>query len=231
MPPLAETQVPLPPNYKRVEKTSLPSATLGLGQDLEPRFPINMRCPVPPTSFTPDSSRQFYRGATVPQFRTFTLPSLASGSSSGGGTATATSGSSSTTTIISSGLSVKIASVVTPVINPGSYYFATITLAKAWVLLSMSVSSAARVRIYATPSAQSADAIRSDGTALNFETTSGVICDVTVDSPPWTWVMTPTPNGGNGDAPQSSNSYITVDNVSMSSSAYTITLQYVPLTS
>lgn len=230
MPPLSETQRPLPSNYMRVEKPPTPPPTLGLGQDLQPRFPVNMRCPVPPTSFTPDSSRQFYRGATVPQFRTFTLPSLASGAA-GGGSGTSTATSTNTSTTVSTSLAVKNASVSTPVINPGSYYFATITLAKAWVLLSISVSSAARIRIYATAGAQTTDAIRGDGTALNFETTPGVICDVTIDSAPWTWVMTPTPNGSNGDAPQTSTSYITVDNVSMSSSTYQITLQYVPLTS
>jgi hypothetical protein len=232
MPSLSQTQTRLPENYVRVDgpPPRPPISPASTNPSLEPGFPRNMRCPVPPTSFTPDSSKQFYRGGLIPQFRAFAPSPLSNALTSQTGSTTTSSSTSSTTTNISTGLTIKSASVTTPVLNPGAYYFATVSLSKAWVLQSVSMSGAARARIYATQAAQTSDALRPDSMALNFETTSGIFCDVTLDFPPFTWIMTPTPNGANGDFPQTANAYVTVNNVAQTSSAITVAFQYVALT-
>jgi hypothetical protein len=58
---------------------------------------------------------------------------------------------------------------------------------------------------------QSNDLNRDSNTAV--EVTQGLICDVTIDSPPWSWLMTPAPTATNGDFPRTANAYATVNNL------------------
>ena len=230
MPSLFETQRPLPANYTRVSPPTLAIAPGASGPSLEPTYPINMRCPVPPTSFTPDTSKQFYRGATVPQFRTFAPPPLSGNTNSSGSTTTnnVTSSSSTTTKVT---LSAQMASVPSPVLNPNDNYFATVTLSRTFSLINVSANAATRVRLYATKAAQTADALRTSATALNFETTQGVIADVTLDTAPYTWLMSPIPDGSNGDFPRTANIYVTLTNIAASSNKIIASLLYLPLES
>ena len=102
-------------------------------------------------------------------------------------------------------------------------------MSSAFNVLGISVSNPARVRLYATAVSQTSDVTRPSTTAPAFEVTQGLICDVTVDTAPWSWVMTPVPTGANGDFPRMANIYCTVDNADMASEAFTISVQYVQL--
>jgi len=170
MPSLNEAQQPAPENYVPVEPHAPPPP---IGQaatgNLLPRQNPNMRCPVPQTNFSADAQTQFYRGTTIPQFRTFAPASLATPASSGGGGSTTTnvvSTSSSTTEIVQ--LQVTNASVTTPVLNPNQNYALSTPLSRVFLLLHLSTTSAARVRIYSTTSAQTLDLSRAATGAPDF---------------------------------------------------------------
>jgi len=98
-------------------------------------------------------------------------------------------------------------------------------------LIAISVSAPARVRLYATANGQSADLTRDSNTAPAFETTQALIADVVIDSPPWSWLMTPAPTATNGDFPRTANTYVTATNLDTASQALTVSLQYVALVS
>ena len=206
-------------------------------RSLEPGYNPNMRCPVPPSPFTPDSSRQFYRGNSIPQFRIFS-PSTLSGNnnSSGGGSVTnvgttivQSGGTSTTTTNTTTALQIKSASLSTTVLNPGDFYTGVASLSQSFNLIAISVSKPCRVRLYATVNAQNADLMRDSNTAPAFETTQGLIADVVIDSPPWSWLMTPSPTGTNGDFPRTTNTYYTINNLDTASGVLQASLQYVAL--
>jgi hypothetical protein len=235
MPSLEKSTQALPEGYVPVNPPApMPPAE----RNLEPGPPTNMRCPVPPTSFTPDTSRQFYRGSTVPQFRVFSPQPLSGNNNTSAPSSTtvvfnspsSSSSSTSTSTTKEVNLTAQSASIVTPVLNQGDNYFAIATLAPSYILLSASVSQAARVRVYATSAAQISDATRDSNTAPPFEVMQGLIADITIDSPPFTWLLTPIPTGSNGDLPPGSAAYVTITNVQAMSVAINVGLQYIPLT-
>lgn len=228
MPSLSQTQRELPATYTRVSPPVLPLSPGASGPSLEPTYPINMRCPVPPTNFTPDTSKQFYRGATVPQFRTF-APSPLSGNNNSQGSTTTNNITESSTTTNTVALSAKTAAVSSPVLNPGQSFFATATMSRTFSLIMVSANAAARVRLYATKAAQMSDVLRTDATALNFETTQGVIADVSLDTSPYTWLMSAVPSGANGDYPRTASIYVTLTNIAASSNPITASLLYLPL--
>src|SRR5580692_8952491 len=90
MPPLADRTQPL--DTKAYTRAPAPSGPMPpANPQWTPPYNANMRCPVPPSSFTPDASQQFYRGNTLPQFRAFSPQNL---------TGTANNGSSVTNTSV-----------------------------------------------------------------------------------------------------------------------------------
>lgn len=206
-----------------------PPAIATVNPSLTPVFPTTMRCPVPPTTFTPDSSLQFYRGGIVPQFRAFTPAPLSNNNNAGGGTTVENSESSSSTVINNLTLSIKSAALTTPVLNPGQSYQGQVTVSQAYILLSVAATAAARVRVYATAAAQTSDNPRPITTALNFQTTQNVIADINITSSPYLWNMSPIVCGQNADTPQSSIAYVTVTNDQATSTAITATLTYIGL--
>jgi hypothetical protein len=227
MPSLDQVSRGTPEGWEPVGQTSTPPPPVG-PKVLEPGFPVNMRCPVPPTAFTPDSSRQFYRGATIPQFRAFSPAPLSSNNNSSGSTTTQNiTNTSSTTTTVS--LKAQTASLTTPVLNPGNTYLGTATLSKTFNLLSVTASNSARVRVYATQSQQIVDNSRGSNTAPPFEVTQGLIADISLDTSPYMWLCTWLPNGANGDSPRTASVYVTVDNIGSMSTAITASLLFLPL--
>lgn len=230
MPSLAEAQQPRPENYVPVERPMPPIGQASTG-DLQPVQNPNMRCPVPQTQFSPDASRQFYRGSTVPQFRTFSPAPLTGTSNSMGGSTTTTNVTNNSTTTNKVSLATQNASVSTTVLNPGDSFTGVATLAKSFNLYSITATAAARVRVYATALAQTLDLSRGDNVALNFETTQGVIADVSLDTAPFQWLMSPVPVGANGDFPRTAAIYVTVTNIAASSNPITASLLYLPLES
>lgn len=103
-------------------------------------------------------------------------------------------------------------------------------MAKAFIVLSVSVNVAARVRLYSTASAQSTDLSRPITQGAGFGTEQGIIGDMALTTAPTVWYAE-NMTGANGDTPQSASIYITVDNLGASSSAITVSVSYVPLQS
>jgi hypothetical protein len=162
MPPISATQKPLDPNlYTRI--TAPPAPMPPGNMAWQPTYNSQMRCLVPPSNFTPDSSQQFYRGSSLPQFRAFApTPLSGAGGTSGGGSTTIieSSGSSSSETnnyYPTVQLSISSASVTTPVISMGGVFAGSVTLGHSYQVVSIASSAAARIRLYGTSTAQTLD--------------------------------------------------------------------------
>jgi hypothetical protein len=230
MPSLSDAQRPRPAGYEPVEQRPMPPvSSAATEQNLQPGQNPNMRCPVPMTNFTVDASRQFYRGNTIPQYRTYSPPQLTGVTGSGGGTTINNSVNTGGggTTIVTTALKTLSASTTTPVLNPRDIFTATMSLARVYRLISLSATSPARVRVYATAQAQTLDLIRKSGQALAYGTTQGVVADISLDTTPETWLFTPIPTGANGDNPTSSAAYVSITNISSSSLALSVSFTYV----
>jgi len=103
-------------------------------------------------------------------------------------------------------------------------------MAKSYIVLAVSVNSAARVRLYSTASAQTLDLSRPITQGAGFGTEQGIVGDIVLDTAPVTWEAQ-NMTGVNGDSPQSGTAYLTVDNLSSSSAAVNVSVVYVPLQS
>lgn len=195
--------------------------------DLQPGRSPTMRCPLPILGqATPDSLRGYYLKGNVPQTRLLTPQAVNTNSGSTtttGVITTSSSGSSgSTTTIVA-----KQATVTTAVLSPNSKFTSTIGMTRSYQLLSLSVSSSARVQLYGTSVAQSADLSRGLDVPPAAGTAQNIICDVVLDTAPTIWSFQ-SRMGANADTPQSTVTYITVTNLDTNSDAITVTIQYVP---
>jgi hypothetical protein len=232
MPALSNRQEPLDPEvYSRAPvRAPVPPAD----PEWQPRFNANMRCPVPPTNFNTDSSQQFYRGNTLPQFRTFspnTLTGTSGAGVSGGGSGTTTivqQGSSTTTTVT---LTPKTASVTTAVISFGQNFQGILQTSRMFAIQSVTASGAARIRVYATAAAQTADLSRTSAQSPAYGTTQGLIAGVSLTTVPYIWLFTPPAVGTNGDSPTTPQSYITVGQLGSMSGSITVTVTFLPLQS
>jgi len=226
MPSLAATRRTLDPElYERVDN---PRPAPAVNTSLEPTYNKFLRCPLPPVAFTPDSSRQFYKGGNIPQSRLLT-PTTLSASPTGAGAATAVTASTSTTTNTKVVTPVATnASLTTPVLDSGEAFFGVLTMSKTFDLLQLTTSSAARVRFYATASEQAQDVGRDADTALPAGTSQDIIADVTLDTDPMLWDFTWIPTGTNGDNPRTGLCYVTVENEDVSSVAITVSVLYLP---
>jgi hypothetical protein len=230
MPSLNEATQPAPDNYVPVERPTPPIGPASAG-NLTPVQNPSMRCPVPQTNFSADAQTQFYRGNTVPQYRTFTPPQL-SNQNSGSGTTTSitnveTTSGGTVTEIVQ--LQTMNVSFTTPVLNPNQSYVFSTSVAHVYLLLHLSTTNSARVRVYATASAQTLDLSRASTQAPAYGTTQGLIADITMDTVPDTWLFTPVAISANGDNPMSTISYVTITNLSSSSIPITVAFTYVPI--
>lgn len=226
MPSLKDSRRKLDPNiYERVNN---PAPAPAVNTSLEPTYNKFLRCPLPPVAFTPDSSRQFYKGGGIPQNRLLT-PTTLSASPTGAGAATAVTASTSTTTNTKIVTPVATnASLTTPVLDSGEAFFGVLTMSKTFDLLQLTTSSMARVRFYATASEQAQDVGRPDTQPLPAGSSQDIIADITLDTDPMLWDFTAIPTGSNNDNPRSGLSYVTVENVDLSSVAITVSVLYLP---
>ena len=103
-------------------------------------------------------------------------------------------------------------------------------MAKAFVVLTVTVSIAARVRFYGTNMAQIIDAGRPISQGPGFGTEQNIVGDIVLDTPPVVWQAVDMV-GANGDSPQTTAIYLTVDNLSNMSTAITVSVTYVPIQS
>ena len=188
-------------------------------------------CPLPylPGTFPSTNSIINYSfGGKIPQSRA-PLPAQ---SVSGGGTSTTTvvsSSSSSSSSSTNNPPVSQIASISSPVLNPGNQFQGGILMAKSFYLIQLTVNGPARVRLYSTQAAQSADISRSLTAPVGLGTGQGIISDVEMDGAgTWQYVDTV---GSNGNSPQSNLVYITIDNIGLASETVVASLLYVPLQS
>jgi hypothetical protein len=124
---------------------------------------------------------------------------------------------------------VQSASITTPVLNPGDQYKTTVHTFSACVPLVLTASAAVRIELYATATAQLSDLLRSNTTPPSPGTQQGILLDVTIDSTPMTWILTPSLPCANADSPQNALSYVTITNMGSASMAITSTVQYLVL--
>jgi hypothetical protein len=169
----------------------------------------------------------YHLGGMVPQWRIPVPP-----------TQTASSSTTTSTTVVSSSSSTtnnppksQTASTTGSVLSPGSQFMGVLHMAKAFIVLSVSVSNASRVRLYSTASAQTLDAGRPISQGPGFGTEQGIIGDIYLDTTPVIWYPDPAMLGANGDNPQSTAVYMTLDNITAMSVATTVSVVYVPLQS
>jgi hypothetical protein len=193
-----------------------------------------LRCPLPPISASPDSLRQYYQGGQVPQSRIMTSPSVsqAGGGGSGGGSTTINNTTQNTikqTTITTMIGTMQSASVTTPSLVPGQSYQTIIGTSRGFVPLIVAVSGAARVQLYATKIYQSIDIGRPATQPPNAGTEQGILLDVSIDSAPFSWLVTPAIPSLNADSPQVPQSYLTVTNLSLAVVPITVSVQYLTL--
>ena len=232
MPTLAEARQPRPENYAPVERPSPPIALANHPGNLVPVQNPNMRCPVPQTNFSADANTQFYRGNTVPQYRTFSPATLTGATSGGSGGSVSTSNvTNNTTTTTTVTLKPLNASLTTPVLNQGQTYATSVAFSRMFAIIRLTATAAARVRVYATSQAQTLDLTRATTVAPSFGTTQGLILDVTMDTSPYNWLTTWLPVGANGDSPATPLAYVTVDQIAAVSAPITVSFSYLPLES
>jgi hypothetical protein len=230
MPPISTRQGPLDAN---VYQPSAPTGPMPpANPEWQPRYNANMRCPVPPSPFNTDSSQQFYRGNTLPQFRAFAPSTLtgATGTGSGGSvTNTSVTEQNSTTNTVT--LTPKTASSTTAVISSGQNFTAVVPMARMFALQTVTASGAARIRVYATASAQTTDLSRPSTQAPSYGTTQGLIAGVVLNTAPYIWLFTPPAIGTNGNTPITPLAYVTITNLAGMSGTITVTFTFLPLQS
>lgn len=192
-----------------------------------------LRCPLPPVPGDPDTLRQYYRGGLVPQDRIMTSLPLSQSPTGGGSKSTAvvsSSSSSSTTTTTTTTIgTVKTASATTPTLAVAQTYTMTIGTSTVFVPLVVTVTGPARVELYGTLSAQMADLFRANTTSPGPGTEQCLLLDVSIDTSPYTWVVTPTLPASNNDAPTQSLSYISITNIAGLTQSITVSIQYLIL--
>jgi len=107
----------------------------------------------------------------------------------------------------------------------------SVTISKTFQLLMLTVSAYARVRLYSTAAARTADANRPVGVPVTPGSMSGLIADVsmTIALGVQTWMMSPAATGCNDDAAPSPTIYAAVTNLSGATTTITVTLTYLPL--
>ena len=227
MPPLKDTlRNSSPEGFAAVER-NIPSAPPQQGAPLggDPFI----RCPLPPFNATVDTLRQFNEDGKIPARRVIPLPA----STNVGGSVTQTTN----TTIIqqgsggsggsSSSLTSKTAIVNVPALIPGAQYTATVAMAKSFQLLQVTSSNPVEVRVYGDSLSQSSDLGRATDTAPPFETTSGLITDVVLDTSPYQWNWQ-NRIGANAASPQTVTMWFTFIAISGIPGA-TVTVTYLPL--
>ena len=103
-------------------------------------------------------------------------------------------------------------------------------MAKAFVLLTVSLSAAARIELYSTLAAQTSDLHRPSTVGPGFGVEQGIITDIVLDTAPYVWQAVNV-IGANADTPQTQNVYISVTNLSAASQTYVVSIQFVPVQS
>jgi hypothetical protein len=224
-------------NVDRSKYTSAPPSPPPSEAMPEPA-PLPVRSPLlrftspylPGTFPSSDNLTGYHIGGKAPQYR-IPIPAQAPAQGSGSTSAsTVVVTSSSSGGVTNNPATSNTASISTPTLSPGAVYTGVITMAKAFVVLTVSVNAAARIELYSTLAAQTSDLARPSTKGPGYGTEQGIIADFVLDTVPVVWQAVGVV-GANGDNPQSKNVYISVTNLSNASQAYIVSIQYVPVQS
>lgn len=154
---------------------------------------------------------------TVNSFET--TGGTSSGSASGGSSTSTPSIIYSTTAVLSTPSSLL----------PGASYAGSVQLAQSFQLLSLNSGAVpCRIQMYGTQAAQLSDAARPIDTPPPAGIAQNIICDIVLDSPPYTWNFTDL-LGANGDNPTTPTTYCTVTNLGPIAAPVTVVIGFVPL--
>ena len=141
--------------------------------------------------------------------------------------------STSTTVPVASGASATrtTVAITTGALAANATENDSITVSKTFQLLTVQVSSYARVRLYSTAAARAADASRNVGALVPAGTMNGVIADIAMTPTIGitTWMMSPAAIGFNDDSPATQTIYMAITNLLSNPSTITVTLTYLPL--
>ncbi len=194
-----------------------------------------IRCPIPPIGLGPtDNLRQFYNGGTVPIYRTQMNRSVLPSGNSGGGSSTSVTNVVSTSSSSGGGGSptngIYTTSLTSPSLNQNQTFTGSLIMARTYVVLNVTVSTAARVRLYNAQSYATADASRNTATPISLGLMNGIVGDwLLQSSSEYNWNCSPAPVGYNADSPSSSVAYINVTNPASSSNIIQVTITYASL--
>jgi hypothetical protein len=230
MPRIEETLNVDRSRYTSVPPSPPPSQTMPEPSPLPVRSSLlRFTSPYLPGTFpSSDNLTGYHIGNKAPQYR-IPVPAQApaQGAGSTGTTTTIVTSNSSTT---NNPATSQTTSISTATISPGATYTGVITMAKAFVLLNLSVSDAARIELYSTLAGQTSDLHRPSTQGPGYGTEQAIITDIVLDTAPFVWQAVNVV-GANGDTPQSQNIYISVTNLTNASQTYVISIQYVPVQS
>jgi hypothetical protein len=216
-----------------VPVTASPQASLPPVQGLEPTLNTMIRCPLPPIfQSNPDNLRQYYQGGKVPQNRLLSAVTTTISSSGGSGNAEVANVSVSQSGGVVPPPAVIVAKqavITTSVMGPGAQFIGTLpNIGRTYQLLSVTSNTAARVQIYGTSFAQTADLSRALDQPPAAGSTQNIVTDIALDTAPFSWAFQDRV-GANGENPQTPASYMTITNLSAAAVAITVTLNYVPI--
>ena len=206
--------------------------TTGVNESLQPVRGAYTRCLLPAIwQPSPDALREMYVGGKIPQTRLFNPPQPVGGGASVAGTtiieglSPISGGGSSTNNLLKSSQVV----VKTPTLPPGGTFISSVTMSDSFQLLLVTAGAPCRVELYGTAAAQAQDFSRALDVPPPAGTMQNLISDVSIDTVPYQWSYQ-SRIGANADNPQTSAIYVTITNVSATSSAaLTVTFQFVPI--
>jgi len=216
------------------EPVAPPPASSQQDQPLLPVRDSKLRFSAPniPGAFpSSDTLIGYHLGGQIPQYR-IPVPPIQQlfGTATAVAKTTIISSSSNSTTTTNNPPQAATTSTTTSVLAPGGQFQGVLHMAKAFVVLTVTVGTAARVRLYGTNISQIVDAGRPITQGPGFGTEQNVIGDIVLDTPPVVWQAVDMV-GANGDNPQSTVVYLTVDNLSNMSTPVTVSVVYVPIQS
>jgi hypothetical protein len=217
-------------NYTSVPPSPPPAESMPHSGLMPTRNPMmRFTAPYLPGTFpSSDNLTGYHIGGKAPQYR-IPVPAQAPAQGAGSTNATTTIVTSSSSTTNNPATS-QTASISTAAISPGATYTGIITMAKAFVLLTVSLSAAARIELYSTLNGQNSDIHRPSTQGPGYGTEQAIITDIVLDTAPYFWQAVNV-IGANGDTPQSQNIYISVTNLSAASQTYVVSISYVPVQS
>lgn len=114
--------------------------------------------------------------------------------------------------------------VVTAALAVNADAVGTIALGKSWRAMRITTDRAARVRIYGTAAQRDADRARGVGVDPTQGTDHGLLLEYVTTAATLSAWLTPEALGANGDAPLTTDAYITIENRSAGAGTVTVTI-------